>query len=329
MKRKTTEENFRFIYQYMKRLGELTHKAWNVPNRLTDKDISDLRRLCSLTKCEASTWYQLERYQLEASSRKSRENPDYDEMSGSVVAQLLGRVRKNKMNYFSEELNTFYKEHLIKEEYIVNHINAHRYKGCSPKCLGLARQVLTMACEMARMSMHDDALIFYLETDLTPNAAHILGEDPTRYERLINDLVKLDDLKGRETRLVRELADKLAAGKACGKQWHQLWWKGTEREFEKFIAYCVKKGWLASDGQGLAMKPYQVSPGCHEQLARYVVKVSLGKSGKVAPLRPSDVRKSADDSIGCLQLANVLNSEFGQGFNKSQISKVRGALENR
>lgn len=90
MKRKTTEENFRFIYQYMKRLGELTHKAWNVPNRLTDKDISDLRRLCSLTKCEASTWYQLERYQLEASSRKSRENPDYDEIAvGQCTEQRL------------------------------------------------------------------------------------------------------------------------------------------------------------------------------------------------------------------------------------------------
>ncbi len=327
MKRKPAEENFRYIYQYMKRLGELTRKAWDMPGRLTPKDIGELRRLCSLTKCEASTWYQLERYQLEASSRNSRENPDYDEMSGTAVAQLLGRVRKSKMNYFSEELNNFYKEHLTKEEYIVNHINACRYEGCSTERLGLARQVLTMACEMARMSVHNDALIFYLETDLTPNAAHILGEDPARHEQLINDLKKLDDLKGRKTQLVGELAEKLKVAKASGEQWHRLWWRGTERDFEKFIAYCVKKGWLAADGQRRAVKPYHVSPGCHEQLARYVVKVSRGKSERVAPLRPSDVRKSADGSIGCLQLANALNSEFGGGFNKSQISKVRAEME--
>lgn len=326
MKKRIVEENFRFIYQYMKRLGELTHKAWNTPGRLTDKDIRELRRLCSLTKCEASTWYQLERHQLECQNLQHRETPDYEEMSGSSVAQLLGRVRKNKMNYFSVELNAFYKEHLTNEEEIVNHINAQRCKGCSPKCIGLARQVLTMASEMARLSVHNDALIFYLETDLTPNAARILSEAPTRHKRLIGDLVKLDRLKGRETLLVKELAKRLADEEENSKQMHAIWWKGTDREFGKFVAYCVKKKWLAGNEAGNALKPYQVCLGCHEQLARYVVKTSLGKSGHVASLRPGDIRKSKDEAISCLQMAQALNSEFGEGFTKAQISKLRSEL---
>ena len=92
---------FRFVQPYMELLGQLTLIAWNTPHMLTDEQVAKVRTLCSLTKCEASVWYLLER------ARKEKEREAEDGIKGLDVRKTLARVREHKVRYRDEELRQF------------------------------------------------------------------------------------------------------------------------------------------------------------------------------------------------------------------------------
>lgn len=313
---------FRFVRPYMELLDQLTLIAWNTPHLLTEEQAVRVRTLCSLTKCEASVWYLLER------ARKEKEREIEDGIKGMDVLKTLARVREHKVRYRDDRLIAFYDKNLKDHSEMVKHFQSLRYEPkMSDKQERLAKDILTMASELVRLFEQDAAFIFYLETGLTANAFRILKEHPLHYHWLIESYVELDRLKERQTRRVTELAQALERERKLLRPCPQTWWTGNEEEWQQFLHYCHDKRWLHADESGTPYTPLELDKRCcRMDFLRYILE--LGEKGTwVKPLRPGDDRHEDSARIDCKQLAQELSQDFGCRISSSQISIARKKME--
>lgn len=322
-----THDCFKFARPYMKLLGQLTTVAWNTPNLLSEKKVREVRNLCSLTKCEASVWYLLQR------ARKEKQREAEDGITGMDVQKTLSLVRERKLIYRSDKLIEFYRQNLKEPSMVTQHFHSLRFENkVTDEQEKRARKILTMTSELARLYENDAAFIFYLETGLTANAFRLLGEQPLRYRHLISGYAELDTLKGRRTAHVDELKELLAQALTAYKKRDRRWWKkGAEAEWDNFIGECNAKGWLCTDGEGKPYtEPYMLTDKCCHSDFLFCV-VELGLSGKgPKPLRPGDERGVSESDISCTDLAEELGYTFFTRFTVGQVSTARKAvLESR
>lgn len=314
-----THYSFKFVRTYMEMLEQLTLKAWNSPSKLTVEEVSQVRDLCSLTKCEASVWYLLLR------ARKERQREEEDGVTGLDVSKTLSMVREYKLIHRSDKLIHFYGEHLKDYSCMVQHFHALRYeKKVDDEQELRARKILTMSSELARLFENDAAFIFYLETGLTKNAFRLLSARPLYYRSLIEQYIELDRLKGRQTDRVNLLKKGLERELARHQPRERQWWNGTDEQWRQFVDDCVSRGWLCADADNRPYdNPYMLSDECcHIQFLRYVVRMGFKGMG-VKPLRPGDERHEDDGRISCKQLAEELTHTFCCKFTAGQVSNAR------
>ena len=313
---------FRFVQPYMELLGQLTLIAWNTPHMLTDEQVAKVRTLCSLTKCEASVWYLLER------ARKEKEREAEDGIKGLDVRKTLARVREHKVRYRDEELIAFYDNNLKDHSQVVQHFHSLRFMHrVNDEQEVRANKILTMAAELVRLFEQDAAFIFYLETGLTANACRILKEHPLHYHWLIESYMELDRLKGRQTNRVSELEQALERERAKGHPCPQSWWKGSDEQWQQFVHHCHSQKWLLTDESGTPYTPLELDKECcRMDFLRYLLE--LGEKGEwVKPLRPGDDRHEDSARIDCKQLARELSQDFRCKISSSQISTARKKME--
>lgn len=313
---------FRFVRPYMELLGELTLTAWNTPHRLTEEQVAKVRTLCSLTKCEASVWYLLER------ARKEKEREADDGIKGMDVLKTLARVREHKVRYRDDQLIAFYDDNLKDHSQVVQHFHSLRYRHrVDDEQERRANMILTMASELVRLFEQDAAFIFYLETGLTANAFRILKEHPLHYHWLIESYVELDRLKERQTRRVTELEQALEHERRHCRPCPQSWWKGNDDEWQQFIHYCHTQQWLHTDESGTPYTPLELDKECcRMDFLRYILELS--EEGKwVKPLRPGNDRHEDSARIDGKQLAHELSQDFRCKISSSQISNARKNME--
>ena len=313
---------FRFVQPYMELLGQLTLIAWNTPHMLTDEQVAKVRTLCSLTKCEASVWYLLER------ARKEKEREAEDGIKGLDVRKTLARVREHKVRYRDEELIAFYDNNLKDHSQVVQHFHSLRFMHrVNDEQEVRANKILTMAAELVRLFEQDAAFIFYLETGLTANACRILKEHPLHYHWLIESYMELDRLKGRQTNRVSELEQALERERTKGRPCPQSWWKGSDEQWQQFVQHCHSQKWLLTDESGTPYTPLELDKECcRMDFLRYLLE--LGEKGEwVKPLRPGDDRHEDSARIDCKQLARELSQDFRCKISSSQISTARKKME--
>ena len=313
---------FRFVQPYMELLGQLTLIAWNTPHLLTDEQVAKVRTLCSLTKCEASVWYLLER------ARKEKEREAEDGIKGLDVRKTLARVREHKVRYRDEELIAFYDNNLKDHSQVVQHFHSLRFMHrVNDEQEVRANKILTMAAELVRLFEQDAAFIFYLETGLTANACRILKEHPLHYHWLIESYMELDRLKGRQTNRVSELEQALERERAKSHPCPQSWWKGSDEQWQQFVHHCHSQKWLLTDESGTPYTPLELDKECcRMDFLRYLLE--LGEKGEwVKPLRPGDDRHEDSARIDCKQLARELSQDFRCKISSSQISTARKKME--
>lgn len=315
---------FRFVQPYMKLLGELTVTAWEEPYKLTDEQVARVRTLCSLTKCEASVWYLLER------ARKEKKREAEDGIKGMDVLKTLARVREHKVRYRDDQLINFYDENLKDQAKVVQHFHSLRFRNCVNDEQEIrANKILTMASELVRLFEQDAAFIFYLETGLTANACRILKAHPLHYHWLIESYVELDRLKGRQTMRVTELERVLEGERKNCRPHPQTWWIGTDEEWQQFLQQCHSQGWLHADESNTPYTPLELNKNCCRlDFLRYVLELSM--DGKwVKPLRPGNDRHEDSARIDCKQLAHELSQDFRCKIGSSQISTARKQVEEK
>ena len=310
---------FKYVRPYMEILEQLVVKAWNTPAKVTDEEVSQVRSLCSLTKCEASVWYLLQR------ARKERQRETHDGITGLDVSKTLSLVREYKLIYRSDALIQFYKQHLSDHAYQVQHFHALRYENKVNDEQELrAKKILTMSAELARLFENDAAFIFYLETGLTKNAFGLLNARPLYYRSLIEQYIELDQLKGRQTERVNELKKRLDHELSRHQPRERQWWSGTDEQWCLFVDDCVRRGWLCTDVDNRPYdNPYVLTDECcHIQFLRHVVRMGFKGMGAKA-LRPGDERHKDDGRISCKQLAEELTHTFCCKFTAGQVSSAR------
>lgn len=313
---------FRFVQPYMELLGQLTLIAWNTPHLLTDEQVAKVRTLCSLTKCEASVWYLLER------ARKEKEREAEDGIKGMDVLKTLARVREHKVRYRDEQLIAFYDNNLKDHSQVVQHFHSLRFMHrVNDEQEVRAIKILTMAVELVRLFEQDAAFIFYLETGLTANACRILKEHPLHYHWLIESYVELDRLKERQTGRVTELVQALELERAKCRPCPQSWWKGSDEQWQQFVQDCHSRKWLHADESGTPYTPLELDKECcRMDFLRHILE--LGEEGeRVKPLRPGDDRHEDSARIDCKQLARELSQDFRCKISSSQISTARKTME--
>ncbi len=324
MENYTTNNNycFQFVQPYMELLGQLTLIAWNTPHLLTEEQALRVRTLCSLTKCEASVWYLLER------TRKEKEREAEDGIKGMDVLKTLARVREHKVRYRDDQLIAFYDNNLKDHSQVVQHFHSLRFRHCvNDEQEQRANKILTMASELVRLFEQDAAFIFYLETGLTANAFRILKEHPLHYHWLIESYVELDRLKERQTNRVTELKQALEHERANCRPYPQSWWKGSDEEWQQFIGHCHAQKWLHTDESGTPYMPLELDKECcRMDFLRYILELGM-KGTWVKPLRPGDERHEDSARIECKQLARELSQDFRCKISSSQISTARKKME--
>ena len=311
-----TQQGFEYAPAFIKELEKLATTAFHNPQTISVSDFHRVNKLYLLTKLEAALLYNLTLKTKNSTFQKEE------------LKNFLEEIRNNKIRY---ESSTLKKIHAT----INNSPDYRSWKWlnntCSAEQFDMATRTFAMVTDLIDLFKSDTMFLFHLSSiSLLNDIYPILLSDPVKYKKLINELIKLDEINECTTHKVEELKTELAISLNQKRYNISTWWKGNAQEWNNFIYECARKNWIRTSIDGKPSLPYKLLPNQCNVTEFFKKILQLEHDGLTKKLYKKDDRsKFSGGEITSKELLMHINKTFNSQLKEALFSRVRRGFEHQ